>query len=179
MFQSKYRSIEIVSGPAFWPSAGFVALAVFAQTAFAPWLIVREGIPSFVTIAVVLYTLSAGARRGAPLGLIAGVLSDAVAGTGGAWTLTYTLLALACGAVARGFFADGLVPRSLFVGVAVVARSAMFWTIMAFEGYPRGFGTVHLHAAFESGALTALYAFVYLLFRARFGGEETRIERFA
>jgi rod shape-determining protein MreD len=179
LFQSKYRSIETVSGPAFWPSVGFVALALFAQTTLAPWLIVREGLPSFVTIVVVLYTLRAGARRGALLGLIAGVLSDAVAGTGGAWTLAYPLLALACGAVAGGFFADGLVPRSLVVGLAVVVRSALFWTIMAFEGYPRGFGTVHLHAAFESGALTALYAFVYLLFRARFGGEETRIERFA
>lgn len=179
MFQSKYRSIEIVAGPAFWPSVAFVALAAFVQTAFAPWLMVREGMPSFVTIVVVLYTLRAGARRGTLLGLVAGVLSDALAGTGGAWTLAYTLLAPACGAVARGFFADGLLPPSLFVGVAVVVRSVIFWTVLSFEGYPRGYGTVHLHAALESGALTAVYAFVYLLFRARFGGEETRIERFA
>ncbi len=156
-----------------------MALALFAQTVFAPWLIVRGGIPSFVTIVVVLYTLRSGARRGAALGLLAGVLSDAVAGTGGAWTVAYTVVAPLCGAVARGFFADGLVPPSLVIGVAVVARSAVFWTVMAFAGYPRGFGTVHLHAALISGALSALYAFVYLLFRARFGGEETRIERFA
>jgi rod shape-determining protein MreD len=179
LFGSKYRSIEIVNGPGFWPSAGFVALAVFVQTAFAPLLVVRGGIPSFVTIAVVLYTLRAGARRGALLGLVAGVLTDAVAGTGGAWTLAYTLLALTCGAVAGRFFADGLVPRSLFVGAAVVVRGAIFWGIMSFEGYPRGFGTTHLHAALESGALTAVYAFAYLLFRARFGGEQTRIERYA
>jgi rod shape-determining protein MreD len=142
-------------------------------------LLVREGVPSFVTIAVVLYALRVGARRGALLGLVAGVLSDAVSGTGGAWTISYTLLALACGGVARGFFADGLVPPSLFVGAAVIARSAMFWAIMSFEGYPRGFGTTHLHAALESGALTAVYAFVYVLFRARFGNDETRIERYA
>jgi hypothetical protein len=36
-----------------------------------------------------------------------------------------------------------------------------------------------LHAALESGVLTAIYAFVYLLIRARFGGEPTRIERYA
>ncbi len=179
MFASKYRSIEIVKGPSFWRSAGFVALALFVQTAFAPLLIVRAGIPSFVTIVVVLYTLRAGARRGALLGMLAGALTDAVAGTGGAWTLAYTLLAFACGAVAGGFFADGLVPPSLFIGAAAVVRSALFWAIMAFEGYPRGFGTAHLHAALESGVLTALYAFVYLLFRARFGSDETRIERYA
>ena len=34
-------------------------------------------------------------------------------------------------------------------------------------------------AALESGALTAVYAFVYLLFRSRFGGTPTRIERYA
>ena len=179
MFRNKFRSIEIVNGPAFWRSAGCVALGLFVQTVFAPLLVVREGIPSFVTIAVVLYALRLGARRGAVLGLIAGVLTDAVAGTGGAWTLAYTVLALLCGAVSRGFFADGVALPALFVGVAVIVRSGLFWVIMSAEGYPRGFGTVHLHGALESGALTAVYAFVYLLFRARFGGEPTRIERYA
>ena len=179
MFRSKFRSIEIVNGPAFWRSAGCVALGLFAQTAFAPLLVVRNGIPSFVTIAVVLYALRLGARRGALLGLVAGVLTDAVAGTGGAWTLAYTLLALLCGAVSRGFFADGVILPSLFVGVAVLGRSLLFWVIMSAEGYPRGYGAVHLHAALESGALTAVYAFVYLLYRSRFGGEPTRIERYA
>jgi rod shape-determining protein MreD len=179
LFRSNYRSIEIVAGPSFWRGVGCVVLGLFVQTAFAPLLIVRGGIPSFVTIAVVLYALRLGARRGAVLGLVAGVLTDAVAGTGGAWTLAYTLLALLCGAVSRGFFADGIVLPALFVGVAVVVRSALFWIIMSAEGYPRGFGLTHLHAALESGALTAVYAFVYLIFRARYGGEQTRIERYA
>jgi rod shape-determining protein MreD len=179
LFRSNYRSIEIVAGPSFWRGAGCVALGLFVQTAFTPLLVVRGGIPSFVTIAVVLYALRLGARRGALLGLVAGVLTDAVAGTGGAWTLAYTALALLCGGVSRGFFADGVVLPSLFVGVAVVVRSAMFWIIMSAEGYPRGFGSVHLHAALESGALTAVYAFIYLVIRSRFGGEQTRIERYA
>ena len=85
---------------------------------------------------------------------MAGVLTDAVAGTGGAWTLAYTLFALVCGGITRGFFADGVVLPSLFVGVAVVVRSAIFWIIMAAEGYPRGYGAVHLHAALESALLT-------------------------
>ncbi len=179
MFRTNYRSIEIVSGPSFWRAAGCVALGLFVQTAFAPLLLVRNGIPSFVTIAVVLYALRLGARRGAVLGLVAGVLTDAVAGTGGAWTLAYTVLALAFGGITRGFFADGVVVPSLFVGVAVVVRNALFWVVMSAEGFPRGYGTMHLHAALESGALTADYAFVYLVFRARFGGQPTHIERYA
>ena len=66
-FRSNYRSIEIVSGPEFWRAAGWVVLGLFVQTVFAPLLVVRGGIPSFVTIAVVLYALRAGApaRRAA------------------------------------------------------------------------------------------------------------------
>jgi rod shape-determining protein MreD len=179
LFRSKFRSIEIVSGPSFWRSVGFVVLGLFVQTVFAPLLQVRSGIPSFVTIAVVLYALRVGARRGSVLGLIAGVLTDAVAGTGGAWTIAYTLLALMAGGVSRGFFADGAPLTGLVVGVAVIVRSAIFWIVMSAEGYPRGYGAVHAHAALESGVLTAVYAVVYLLFRARFGGEQTRIERYA
>src|ERR1700739_1272465 len=146
MFRSNYRSIEIVSGPSFWRAAGCVALGLFVQTVFAPLLVVREGIPSFVTMSLVLYALRLGARRGAVLGLTAGVLTDAVAGTGCAWTLAYTALALLFGGMPRGFSADGVVLPSLFGGVAVIARNAMFWIIMAAEGYPRGYGAVHLHA---------------------------------
>ena len=62
----------------------------------------------------------------------------------------------------------------------MIVRSALFWIVMSAEGYPRGYGAVHLHGALESGALTAVYAFVYLVFRSRFGGSEpTRIERYA
>ena len=179
MFRSNYRSIEIVNGPAFWRSAGFVALAVFVQTVFAPILLVRNGMPSFVTIVIVLYALRVGARRGAVLGLLAGILTDAMAGTGGAWTLAYTLLALIAGGVSRGFFADGIVLPSIAIGIAAIVRSFLFWLVMTAEGYPRGYGAIHLHAALESAVLTAIYAFVYLLFRSRFGGEQTRIERFA
>lgn len=168
-----------MSGPSFWRSAGFVALGLFVQTVFAPYLLVRSGTPSFVTIVVVLYALRVGARRGAVLGLIAGVLTDCIAGTGGAWTIAYTLLALLAGGVSRGFFADGMFLTSIAIGIAVIARSAIFWIVMSAEGYPRGYGATHLHGALESGALTAVYAFVYLLFRNRFGGEQTRIERYA
>ena len=52
----------------------------------------------------------------------------------------YTALALICrrGGITRGFFADGVVLPSLFVGAAVVARNALFWIVMSAEGYRRG-----------------------------------------
>lgn len=149
------------------------------QTTFAPLLTIRNATPSFVTIVVALYALQAGGRRGAFLGLIAGALTDAVAGTGGGWTIAYTLVALGCGAVARGFFADGIVPPSFLVGCAVLVRDAIFWIVMIAEGYPRGYATVHLHAALESALFTAVCALVYGLWRVRFRHERTRIERYA
>ena len=178
MYRGKYRSIEVTVGPAYWPAFASAAGLLLVQTMFSPYLAFRGAVPSLVTIPVVLYCLRVGARRGARLALPIGLLEDIFAGTGGAWTLSYTLLAMGCGSITGRFFADGVVVPSLFVGLAVIVRSALFWVIMAAEGYPRGYGNVHLHAALESGALTAVYAFVYLLFRSRYGGEPTRIERY-
>ena len=108
------------------------------------------------------------------------MLTDAVAGTGGAWTLAYTALAMLVRRRSRAVSSPtASCCRAYSSGSAVLVRSALFWVVMAAEGYPRGFGAVHLHAALEAGALTAAYAFVYLLFRSRFGGESTRIERYA
>ena len=179
MFRSNYRSVEIVNGPPFWRTVGCIVLALFVQATFAPYLTIRNGFPSFVTIVVVLYAIRMGARRGAVAGIIAGVLTDCFSGTGGSWTIAYTLLALLCGAVVRRFFADGIVPPSLLIGAAVIVRDGIFWFVESLEGYPRGFGIVHLHAAVEAGIVTAVCGFIYLVIRSRFGDEQTRIERFA
>lgn len=154
-------------------------LGLFVQTVFAPWLTFRNAIPSFATIAVVLFALRAGARRGAIVGIVAGVLTDALAGTGGGWTLADATVALACGGVSRGLFADGVVPPAVLVALAVLLRDALFWIVMATEGYPRGFATAHLHASLWQAALTGACALVYLIVRNRVGGARTRVERFA
>jgi rod shape-determining protein MreD len=177
-FRSKFRSIEIVTGPAFWPSVGWVVVALVVQSLFARQLSFRHAIPSFVTIAVVLYALRVGARRGALLGIVAGALSDAVAGTGGGWTIADTTTAFAVGTVARGFFADGVLPPSFLVALAVIFRDAIFWLVMAMEGYPRGYGTTHLHATLWQALLTGLCTLVYLVARNRYT-PHTRIERYS
>jgi rod shape-determining protein MreD len=178
LFRSKFRSIEIVTGPALWPSIGWVVLALFAQTVLAPSITVRHAVPSFTTIAIVLYALRTGGRRGAVLGIVAGALTDAVAGTAGGWTVADGLIGLASGAVAREFFADGILPPSFLVAAAVFVRDALFWIVMAMEGYPRGFGTTHFHASVWQAALTGLCALAYLYVRTRFFEVSTRIERY-
>jgi rod shape-determining protein MreD len=176
--RSSFRSIEVVTGPALAPAIGFTILAVFVQTMFAPRLTFHGAVPSFATIAVVLYAAKVGARRGAVLGLVAGVLEDSFAGTGGAWTIAMTITALAVGGISRTFFSDGFAMLGALVALAILGRDALFWAVMRMEGYPPGFGVAHLHAALWQAGTTALCAMLYLVVRARFVNDRTAVERY-
>jgi len=177
-YRNKFRSVEIVSGPALVPTSAWVALAVFAQTTLAPLITFRGAVPSFVTIAVVLYSISVGARRGAFLGIIAGVLEDVFAGTGGAWTIATTTVALLVGLIARGFFSDGFPVLGALVAISVLARDALFWLVMRLQGYPSGLGIAHLHAALWQAAITGILTIIYLIGRSRFVVDRTNVERY-
>jgi rod shape-determining protein MreD len=176
--RNSFRSIEVVSGPALVPTIGFAVLAVFVQTMFAQFVTFHGAVPSFVTIAVVLYAAKVGARRGALFGIIAGVLEDSFAATGGAWTIATTATALAVGGISRTFFSDGFAMLGALVALAILFRDALFWGVMSFEGYPRGFAAMHLHAALWQAALTGLCAMLYLLVRTRFVLDRTTVERY-
>lgn len=177
-YRSKYRSIEIVSGPSLGPTIGWMALALFVQVTFAPYLTFRGAVPSLVTIPVVLFAIRGGARRGAILGILAGTLEDLYAGTPGAWTIATTLLALAIGRMGRGFFSDGFPMLGMLVGISVLARDALFWTVMRTQGYPTGLGAAHLHAALYQAFLTGLITVVYLVVRSRVVVDRTNVERY-
>ena len=178
-FRSKFRSVEIVTGPSLWASIGWLLLALFVQSFASPWLTARNAVPSFATIVVVLYALRAGARRGLVVGILAGALTDALAGTAGGWTIADTLVVAFVGAVSGGFFADGIVPPSFLVAAAVLLRDGVFWIVMAMEGYPRGFGTRHLHESLWQALITGSCALAYLAFRQRYAGVTTRVERYS
>ncbi len=156
-----------------------LALALFVQTVFAPLLTVHGAMPSFATIVVVLYALRAGIRGALVIGAIAGVLTDVLAGTGGGWTLAYVCIAAGSSAVRSRFFADGVVLPSVLVAVAVLVRNALFWIVMTAEGYPRGFGTMHLHQAIVAAIMTAVATAIIQLLRARFSDPSDRLQRFA
>ncbi len=145
---------------------------------FAQFFTFHGAVPSLVTIAVVLYALKAGARRGALLGIIAGLLEDCFAGTGGAWTIATTLTALAAGAVARGFFSDGFPMLGAIVALAIVLRDTIFWVVMSIDGYPRGYASAHVHTTLWQAALTGACTMLYLVIRARFVVDRTAVERF-
>jgi rod shape-determining protein MreD len=178
-FRSKYRSIETTIGPSFWPTVGWVALAVFAQATLAPLITFRGAVPSFVMIAVVLYAVRVDMRRAAIIGLIAGALEDALGAGSGSWMIATTLVAAGVGAIARGFFSDGFVILGALVGLAVAVRDFLFWGLMRLEGFPNGLGTTHLHIALWQAVLTGTATIVYLIARSRFVVDRTNVERYS
>jgi rod shape-determining protein MreD len=157
----------------------WLALALFVQTVFAPWLTIHGALPSFATIVVVLYALRVGARDALLLGAIAGIATDVLCGTGGGWTVAYLAVAAGSGTVRARFFADGIVMPSVLVGAAVLVRNALFWIVMTAEGYPRGYGTSHLHVAVEQAVYTGVATVVIQLVRARFLNRDERVQRYA
>jgi rod shape-determining protein MreD len=158
----------------------WLALALFVQAVFAPQLTIHGALPSLATIVVVLYALRVGARGALLLGAIAGVVTDVLAGTGGGWTVAYLAIAAGSGAVRARFFGDGVVMPSVLVAFAVLVRNAIFWIVMTAEGFPRGYGTSHLHVALEQALYTGLVAAVAQLLRARvFADGDERVGRYA
>lgn len=178
-FRSKpYRSIEIVAGPAFWPSLGWTIVCLLAQTTLVPLFVFRGAVPSLPLIAVVLYASRVGARRGAVLGVIAGCIEDVFAGSGGAWTIATTLVALGIGALSRRTFVDGAFIPAVLCAFASVGRDLVYWSVMRLEGFPPGFATAHLHAAGWRALLTALVVFIFLTARGRLVVDKTTIQRY-
>jgi len=177
-FRSKYRSIEIVAGPALWPTIGWIALAVFVQATLGQLLAFRGTIPALVMIPVVRYAVRMGARRGAIAGVVAGVLDDVFGAATGDWTIATTLVALGVGTLGRGFFSDGFLMQGFLVALAVALRDLIYWTLERFEGFPHGLGLVHLHAGLIQAALTGLLTIVYLVARGRFIVDRTSVERY-
>ncbi len=177
--RSNFRSVEVIAGPALLPSIGFAALAVFVQTMFAQFVTFHGAVPSLVTISVVLYAAKVGARRGAVFGIIAGLLEDSFAGTGGAWTIATSATALAVGGISRTFFSDGVAMLGALVALAVLLRDALFWGAMSIEGYPHGFAVAHAHAAGWQAAMTGVCALLYLMLRMRFVEDRMTVERYS
>jgi rod shape-determining protein MreD len=177
-FRSKYRSIEVVAGPALWPTIGWIALAVFVQATLGRLLAFHGAIPALVMIPVVRYAVRMGARRGAIAGLVAGLLDDAFGAGTGNWTIATTLVALGAGTLGRGFFSDGFLIQGFLVALAVALRDLVYWTLERFEGFPHGLGLVHLHVGLIQAALTGLLTIVYLVVRERFVADRTSVERY-
>ncbi len=169
---SSYRNnihIARISAPAWYISAGCLALALLAQVRLMHGLTIRGVEPSLVLVAVVWYAIRVEPWRAAAYGLIAGVAEDALTyGTGGGWTISTTSVALFAALISRGFFADSLPLVATITLFATLVRQLIFWVVMAFEGYPPGVGAMHFHEALIEGVLNAAVMMAVMLIGRRF-----------
>ncbi len=95
-------------------------------------------------------------QRAAIYGLAAGLGEDILAtATGGAWTISTTIVAIVAGTLSRGFFADSLPLVCTITAIATLMRSLIFWIVMAAERYPSGLALLHFHEALVAAALNA------------------------
>ncbi len=159
-------------GPAWWHAGLILLVAIVFQLSIAHALAFRDAVPSAILVAVVWYAIRVDARRAAIFGLAAGLcedlLSGGAGGTGGAWTVSTTLVAAGLGFVSGNFFADSLPLAAIVAALATLVRNAIFWIMLGFEGYPPGLGSTHFHQTLWQSLLdAALIVLAMLLARWR------------
>jgi rod shape-determining protein MreD len=156
-------------GPPWWLATLWLLAALLFQLVAARWFTLRDAIPSAVLVAVVYYAIRVDTRRAAIYGLAAGLCDDLLStGTGGAWTIATTLVAIFAGMLSRNFFADSLLLAASMAAVATVLRNTIFWIVRSAEGYPSGMAGLHFHQMLWQALLNAaLIAIVIFLGRWR------------
>jgi rod shape-determining protein MreD len=161
--------ISRISAPAWYVSAGWLALALIAQASIMHIFAIRNVEPSLVLVAVVWYAIRVEPWRAAAYGCAAGIVEDLLSyHTGGAWTISTTAVALVASTISRGFFADSIPLVATITLVATLVRQLIFWVTMGFEGYPSGLGMIHFHEALFEALLNAFVVMLVILIARRF-----------
>ena len=151
-------------GPRWYVAAAWLAAALIAQSTILHAVAIRDVVPSVVLVVVVWYAIRVDAPRAALFGLFAGLCEDVLSPqSGGAWTISTTLVAVLAGMLSRGFFADSLPLVCTIVAFATLVRSLLFWTVMGFEGYPPGLGAMHLREALLQAVMNVAVMLVAML----------------
>ena len=165
---SPRRHVAPFVGPPWHIALVWLLLAGVAQATVVHFLAVRGVVPSLVLVAVVWYAIRVDARRAAIFGLAAGLFEDVLgANTGAAWTIATTLTAIGTSVLSRGFFADSIPLVCVMTALATLVRALLFWTTMAFEGYPPGLGWQHFHEALIQAGLNVVVMVVAMLVTRR------------
>jgi hypothetical protein len=158
-----------------WATAIVVLLAAgLLQSTLVHLIAVRSAVPSLLAVATWAFAVRAGIGQAMVLGALAGAIDDAVGGTGAAWTIATTIVALVVALGSRALFADSI---SLFTALAVVAtlaRDALFWAGMDIAGYPPGVGTHLAKVALLSAVYTGVVALIVQWARWRFAKDTRR-----
>lgn len=156
-------------GPAWFVAAGWLAVAVVAQSTVVHYVAIRNVVPSLVLVVVVWYAIRVDARRAALYGLAAGLCEDVLsAQTGAAWTISTCLSAMLASRLSRGFFADSIPLVSAITLAATLVRALFFWVIMALSGYPPGLAWLHFHEALAQAAFNVVVIVAAMLVVRRF-----------
>ena len=151
-------------GPHWYVAAAWLGAALIAQSTVLHAFAIHGVVPSVVLVVVVWYAIRVDAPRAALFGLAAGLCEDVLSPqSGGAWTISTTLVAVLAGMLSRGFFADSLPLVCTIVAFATLVRSLLFWTVMGFEGYPPGLGAMHLREALLQAVMNVAVMLVAML----------------
>jgi rod shape-determining protein MreD len=152
------------SGPPWWVAAIWLFAALIAQVTILHHFTIRDVEPSLVLVVVVWYAIRVDSPRAAAYGLAAGLFEDVLAAqTGGAWTISTTLVAVIAGMLSRGFFADSIPLVTLLTGAVTLVRMLIFWIVMSVEGYPPGIGTLHFHETILQAILNMAVMLIAML----------------
>ena len=152
-------------------------LCVLLQATVVHWLAFRGVVPSLVVIAVVFAAVHMRASTALMLGVLAGLMEDALGASGGAWTIATGLSAVFASWTTRRFFTDSVSVTLGAVALCTLLRDAAFWSVMSLEGYPPGMGMVHLHGALWDALYTTFIAAIALIVRTRWNDRTGNITR--
>jgi rod shape-determining protein MreD len=124
---------EVSIPPRFWVLVLLAAVAIIAQSTLLRPLTLRDAHVSLVTVLLVWTGLRCGISTGGVLGLIAGLIEDALGG--GANVVATTLVGLSAALLNVRFFAD-----SLPVFVSATAGATILRGIVTYLVMELGFG---------------------------------------
>ena len=141
----------------------WLALALLLQIEVLHFLRWHGAQLSLVLVVVVWYAIGSEPRTAALIGLAAGACEDLLgAQTGGAWTISTTLTALAASLAARGFFTDSVALTAGIAAACTLLRRLLFWIVMSLQGYPAGFASLHFHQALWEAAINTAFVIAFM-----------------
>lgn len=158
----KPEEAEVSVPPRFWVLVLFAVAAIIVQSTLLRPLAVHGAHISLVTVLLVWTGLRCGVSTGGSLGLIAGLIEDALGG-GGADVLATSLVGFCAGLLNVRFFSDSLPVFVSAVAGATVLRGIVTYLVMEIGLFERG--TFHRvsHELVWQVVLNALTAAVTLL----------------
>lgn len=128
---------EVSVPPRFWVLVLIAVGAIIVQTTLLGSVTLRGAHVSLVTVLLVWTGLRCGISTGGVLGVIAGLIEDALGG-GGANVLATTLVGFAAGLLNVRFFADSLPVFVSAVAGATVLRGMVTYLVMEIGFGERG-----------------------------------------